>query len=192
MTSLLDEVMPQFDVRSRHTLEVEASAEVVAWVAELYRVDRDASLATRLLILLRGLKLPHGTFREALTASGFALLAERPGEEVVLGTAGRFWALREQANLTTPADLASFQAAFDQPASAAGAVSVRIEPLPERRTLLSTETRVRCTDPAGRKSFGRYWALIRVFSGWIRRDLLRGIGSRAEALARPESAAINS
>jgi hypothetical protein len=191
VTSLLDEVMPQFDVRSRHTLEVEAPAEVVAGVAELYRVDRDASLATRFLILLRGLKLPHGTFREALTASGFALLAERPGEEVVLGTAGRFWALREQANLTAPRDLTSFRE-FDQPASAAGAVSLRIEPLPDRRTLLSTETRVRCTDPAGRKRFGLYWALIRIFSGWIRRDLLRGIGARAEALSRPAAAAMTS
>jgi hypothetical protein len=39
--------------------------------------------------------------------------------------------------------------------------------------ILTTETRVRCTDPAIRRAFLRYWRVIRPFSGLVRREALR-------------------
>jgi hypothetical protein len=92
----------------------------------------------------------------------------------VAATTGKFWTLRELANLEAPADLEAFRV-FARPGWAKGAVSIRVEPGEDGSTNLVTETRVRCVDDAARRRFIAYWTLIRIFSGWIRRDLLRGM-----------------
>ena len=114
-----------------------------------------------------------------LTKSGFTVLAERPGAELVAGTTGQFWALREQAHMESPSDLESFRA-FDRPGWAKGAISLRIESLDDGSTTLTTETRVRCVDHAAHRRFALYWLVIKVFSGWLRRDYLRRIALIAE------------
>ena len=48
------------------------------------------------------------------------------------------------------------------------------------RCLLSTETRVHVKDPAARRSFRRYWFVIKPFSGLTRILFLRAV--RAQAL----------
>ena len=173
--TLIDEVMPEFDFASRHGRNVDAPAEWVAQAVELSRLGGPASL----LFKLRGVRVPSGTLREALTASGFTVLVERPGAEVVAGVNGKFWAMREQDYVEAPRDLEAFRA-FDRPGWAQGAISLRIEPLPDGSTHLSTETRVRCVDGEARCRFAAYWAVIRVFSAWLRRDLLSRIALIAE------------
>ena len=111
--------------------------------------------------------------------SGFTVLAERPGVEMVAGTTGQFWALRERAHMEAPPDLEAFRA-FDRPGWAQGAISLRLEPLEDGSTLLSTETRVWCVDDEARRRFAIYWTFIKVFSGWLRRDLLRRIARISE------------
>ena len=111
--------------------------------------------------------------------SGFTVLAERPGVEMVAGTTGQFWALREQAHMEAPLDLQAFRA-FDRPGWAQGAMSIRVERLLDGSTHLMTETRVRCVDHAARRRFAIYWLFIKVFSGWLRRDFLRRIARIAE------------
>jgi hypothetical protein len=177
--TLLDEVLPECDYRSRHGRQVLAPTEDVARALEQYVVGRDSSLLVRLLIRMRGLKLPHGPVRDVLRQSGFTVLAERPREEVVAGTFGRFWTLREQANMQAPLDLQDFQA-FSRPGWAKAAMSLRVEPRDDGSSTLVTETRVLCMDDRARRLFAPYWAFIKVFSGWIRRDLLSGIARIAE------------
>jgi hypothetical protein len=175
-TTLLDEVLPEFDFRIRHERRVDAPPEWVAEAVDVFRLGRAASL----LFKIRGVRLPFGSIRDVLTRSGFTVLAEHPGVEMVAGTNGQFWALREQAHMEAPPDLDSFRA-FDRPGWAQGAISLRIEPLMDgSKTRLSTETRVRCVDDAARRRFTIYWTLIRVFSGWLRRDFLRKIARIAE------------
>jgi hypothetical protein len=125
--------------------------------------------------------MPSGPIREVLPRSGFTVLAERPGQEMVAGINGQFWAIRERAHLEAPRDLESFRV-FDRPGWAQGVISLRIEALERGSTLLSTETRVRCVDEVARRRFGVYWAVIRVFSGWLRRDFLRRIARAAEGI----------
>lgn len=48
------------------------------------------------------------------------------------------------------------------------------------RTLLTTQTRCRATDPDTRRAMRRYWMFIGPFSGLIRRELLRAVARRAE------------
>lgn len=172
---LLDEVLPEFDFRSRHGRRVAAPPEWVAEAVNLVRVGRAATL----LFKVRGLHLPSGSIRDALVGSGFTVLAERPGVEMVAGTNGQFWALREEAHMEAPYDLQAFRV-FDRPGWAQGALSLRIEPLRDGSTQLVTETRVRCTDDTARRRFAVYWLFIKVFSGWLRRDFLRRIARIAE------------
>jgi hypothetical protein len=176
--TLLDEVLPECDYRSRHDRHVLASPEDAAGALERYRLDRDSSPLVRLLFRLRGLGTPSGSIRDALTGSGFGVLAESP-EEIVVGTFGRFWTVREKRNMEAPRDLEDFQA-FDRPGWAKGAMTLRVEPRDDRTSTLVTETRVHCMDDRSRRRFAPYWALISHFSGWIRRDLLRGIARIAE------------
>jgi hypothetical protein len=43
-----------------------------------------------------------------------------------------------------------------------------------------TETRIHLTDEAARRAFGRYWLVVRLGSGAIRRDWLRAARRHAE------------
>ena len=176
-TTLLDEVLPEFDFRSRHSRRVAASSEHVAAAVDAVEIGLGASLLAR----MRGLRLPPGPIRDVLVGSGFTLLAERPGLEMVAGTTGRFWKLREQAHMEAPPGLQAFRA-FDRPGWAQAAVSVRIDLREDGSTDVTTETRVRCVDHAARRRFAVYWLLIRVFSGWLRRDFLRRIARSAEGV----------
>ncbi|MDP8955851.1 MAG: hypothetical protein M3N24_02690 [Actinomycetota bacterium] len=173
--TLLDDVLPGFHFRSRHRRRVDAPAEWVGQALEMFTVGRGASLLFR----LRGIHLPSGSLREVLTRSGFTVLAEEPGVEVVAGTNGQFWALRELAHMEAPLDVGAFRA-FDRPGWAQAAISVRIEPLEDGGTELTTETRVRCVDDAARRRFAVYWSVIKVFSDWLRRDFLGRVARVAE------------
>jgi hypothetical protein len=174
-TTLLDEVLPEFDFRSRHARHVAATPERVMEAVDRFRLGGAASL----LVRIRGLHIPTGSIRGALVGSGFTVLAERPGVEMVAGTTGQFWALHEQAHMEAPRDLQAFRA-FDRPGWAQGAISIRVERLANGSTEVMTETRVRCVDDAARRRFSIYWAFIKVFSGWLRRDFLRSIARIAE------------
>jgi hypothetical protein len=174
----LDEVLPDYDFRSRHSRTLAAEPEELWWAVERYRLDRDSSFLIRSLFRLRGLSVPRGTLRDALDGSSFTLVAERPGKEIVAATTGRFWTIRERANMEAPDDLDAFLA-FDRPGWAKAAVCIRAEPRDHGATDLVTETRVQCVDYGARRRFAVYWMLINVFSGWIRRDMLEGIASLA-------------
>ena len=177
--TLIDEVLPEVDYRSRHDRHVRASAESLSAAIERYVVGRDSSPLVRLLFRIRGLRMPSGPVRDVLRRSGFTVLAERPGEETVAGTFGRFWTLREQANMQAPLDIEDFHA-FSRPGWAKAAMTLRVEPRDDGSSTLVTETRVLCMDERARRLFAPYWAFIKVFSGWIRRDLLGGIARIAE------------
>ena len=69
---------------------------------------------------------------------------------------------------------------FNEPGAAQAAWNFAIRPLVGNKTVLTTETRVRCVDPAGRWRFRIYWAFIRPFSGLIRLVMLRAIKRDAE------------
>jgi hypothetical protein len=169
--TMLDSILPKPEFANHHSIVIDAPAQGVWQAAQSYRAD--SSWVVRMLFRLRGLPVPK-TLRQSLTGLGFNVLGERPGEEVVVGIAGRFWALNEAANLVPLADARSF-IDFNQPGTAKAAANIRVERLSATRTLLSTETRVSCVDSAARRNFTFYWALIKPFSGIIRLSILHGI-----------------
>jgi hypothetical protein len=187
---LIDEYLPDFDVVERHATVVRARPARV-WTA-LRSTDFGRSRLIGGLFALRTipavLTAPRETLRrwkegrgraltlDSILAMGFALLAERPERELLLGVEGRFWAARRDLRAT---DSQSFRAPLAS-GLARGAWDFRLEPVEEGLTRLSTETRVRCADAAARRRFLPYWLLVRPGSGLIRRAMLAAIRRAAE------------
>lgn len=186
---LLDSLAPAYDVSARHRIWIAAPAEHVYDVARAMDLGRPwlvrVLMAVRVLpalplLMLRAARAPGAVIRGgrtgAVCAVPFTLVAEAPGQEFVLGIVGRFWTLTggvvpagpDQFRQPPPAGLAQAFWNFHVAPSGNG-------------TALSTETRVRCGDEATRRSFMKYWGMIRVGSGLIRRSMLRHIRAAAES-----------
>lgn len=166
--TLLDEIVPRWDVRERHTIEVHAPPERV------FAAIREATLAemplTRVLFRVRGLSAARARRLLDQLPPGFAVLAEEPGRELVFGGIGQPW--KPLGGRSPSADFVS----FDDPGFAKMAMTFRLD-----GSTLWTETRVRVTDAASRRRFLVYWIAIRAGSGLIRRSMLKAIKRRAEA-----------
>jgi hypothetical protein len=105
---------------------------------------------------------------------GFVRLGERPGEELVVGAIGRFWSPTGNRPLPTP-DFAG----FSEPGYAKAAMNFTVTRDGDG-SRITTETRVAGTDAAASRKFRRYWLLIRLGSGAIRRSWLKAIRRRLE------------
>jgi hypothetical protein len=192
---LLDDFMPESDVRASYATRIAASPERV--YACLRTADFDRWGLTRALYALRALPRiaaapretlcrvleelrPHRVTLADMLAGGFTLLGERPGEELVLGTVGRFWRAGGETRPISPAR-------FREPAppgTAKAAWNFAVGRRPDGGAELRTETRVRCADAASRRRFRAYWLVIRPCSGLIRREMLAAVRSAAESNQR--------
>lgn len=181
---LLDDIAPVYDVCSRHAIWVGAHP------SDVYQVARNADLGGPLLVrglmwmravpagvaaLVKGHRRATQTNERSVGRLPFTLVDEAPGQEFVLGIMGRFWTLTGGVIATTPEQ-------FRRPPPAGLALGVwNFQVTPSAAgTLLSTETRVRCGDPATLRQFVRYWRIIRFGSGLIRRSMLQDIRRKAE------------
>ena len=170
---LIDDYAPEYDVASRHHIDVKASLEAVYAAAR--KLDLRRSTLIRILFSLRGLPTRRLDL-EGFLSMGFVLLDEVPQQELVLGLIGQFWTARGALQRFEPA---AFHA-FNQPGYAKAAWTFYLVPQEEGCVRLITETRVQCTDAAGLRRFRRYWRLVGPFSGFIRKEMLRVIKQTAE------------
>lgn len=176
MSSLLEHVLPSYDLREHHETHLDTTPER-AWAALDDLRIRDLPL-TMFLTRLRGgpsawFGKAEGVDRRALDSVAPRELIAEPPRELVLGDIACYTATRPDRPEIARGDLAAFQSFTDPGWSK---VAMNFEFTPDRDgTLLSTETRVLATDPATRKAFRRYWLLVRAGSGLIRRDILRAV-----------------
>ncbi len=190
---LIDDFLPVYDAAERHAITVRVPAELV------YRAIRSADLAgappVRLLLALRalpaaltggggGLRRIRDGFREAITLAeferrGFAVLAENPPHELLIGLVGSFW---KAGGGLLPTSTEAFRGP-QQSGTARAAWNFYVRDCGHGSVVLSTETRVAGADAAATRSFRRYWRMIRPWSGLTRRFMLRAIRREAERLA---------
>ena len=188
---LLDEVMPDYHFRERHAVSVRGTREA-AWQAVRQVTGQEVRLLGALLSLRqvpdrlggsRGFAYDRTRpILEGMTRLGFVELGERPGEELVLGTIGRFWRLT--GNLPVRVDSAQAILAFDEAGYAKTVVNFLVREIAPGTVRVSTETRTRAMDPASRRKFAAYWAVIRPGSGFIRNEWLKAIRRRVEGAPR--------
>lgn len=182
---LIDEYMPEWDVRERHRIRIRASDE------RIYHSLRVADLGghplSRVLLGLRALPAALGRGREGLRQlrdraarpltlgefekQGFCILAEDPPHEMVIGLEGAFWKISGELR---PVDSDTFRHQPIPPGLARAAWNFVVTPERPGVCRLSTETRVRVSARAA-LPLRAYWLLIRPGSGLIRRLMLRRV-----------------
>ncbi|MFE0100168.1 hypothetical protein [Streptomyces sp. NPDC059009] len=174
----LDRLLPRWDHRERHATAVRAPRERVLRAVEETRWREVPFCHALLLIGSLGTKRTKSEepFLGAMTGGGFTEL-HRDESELVIGAVVAVEDPKGPALLAAPPG-ESFRA-FDRPGYYKVAFNFRHD-----KGELTTETRVVSTDERARRAFARYWLLIRLPSGLIRRDWLHGIRRRAELPVR--------
>lgn len=174
---LIDEFLPAYDFSESHETQISASKEKV------YAAVNETNLTDSWLIwglfALRGLGWSSAssnlTLRD-MTRDKFAILGEKPNEEILLGIAGKFWTLTGNVQKI---DTGNFKQ-FSEKGFAKAVWNFSLEET-AGKTRLATETRIQCLDQNARKSFALYWTVVEPFSGLIRTEMLRLIKEKAEA-----------
>jgi hypothetical protein len=165
-TRALDRVLPEFDWREAHSVELPCTPEHA--LATVLSLPVAPDPIVRLLFRLRGLGRGPA-IGQSFEQIGFETLA-RSQTEVVAGAAGTPW--RRRGGLRR----------FDD--AGPGTVRMAIDFRAERLSAgcrLSTETRIAAVDDAGRLAFRRYWFVVGPFSALIRR---RWLAAAATASAK--------
>ena len=206
--TLIEEAMPHYDVRTRHTMWV--PIDVVTAYAALKAITWKEVRLIQPLMILRGLagsgkasKEPSDVEQEAMpifaggTADGgFLTLGERPDAETLIGTIGRFWESDPTASMRAGGSSIRTRdefAVFSAPGYAKCAMSFAARAY-DTGSVLVIETRVAGTDAEATRRFRRYWVVLRIGEALLSRSMLAAVRRRIarEASERPvglESAA---
>ncbi len=187
MTYRLEHLLPGYDRREFHETRVPAPPEI-AWAALVDLRVRDLPLSTALSRLRSGPKAWFSPFdggdERALDNVAPRELCADPPRELILGDIADYTGGGPTRPDVPRGDLESFLR-FDEPGWTKVAMNFRFS-ADGPGTRLSTETRVLATDEAARKAFAKYWLLVRVGSGLIRRDILSAVRSAAAGRTRPD------
>jgi hypothetical protein len=165
-----DEYFPLYDFSESHKILIKCSPQKA--YETLITLNFSESIFIRCLFWLRGLNsrnLQH--LRER-----FTLLYNEPSKEIILGLIARPWKLSGGRLHLSKEDFQS----FSEPDYAKIVWNFTFEHQNENETLVSTETRILCTDIKSRKKFRKYWFFIRPFSGLIRIEILRILRKKLE------------
>jgi len=179
--SRIEEFLPIHDVSASYQVRIYASPLVVYQC--LLRSDFNELWVVRLLMTIRTGKRQHrnrvpGDLPRRLQGTGFVILHNVPGEELVVGVAGKFW--RPDGGRCLDLAAGDF-GEFARPGYAKAAWNFRFGTESGGCTVLSTETRIKCFGRAALWKFRLYWSLISPFSGLIRTAILRDVKAKAES-----------
>ena len=179
---LLDRFIPRYDVVERHRVRVAAPAAITLAAAK----DLDLFEAPLVRAVFKGRELllrahtaqrlrARGMLAE-VQALGWVVLAELPGQEIVLGAVTRPW----QADVTFRPVPGDEFAAFDEPGYVKIAWTLRADPIDSLSSTFRTETRALATDTLARTRFRRYWAFLSPGIFLIRQAMLGPLKAAAE------------
>lgn len=196
-----DRIVPEWQFAEHHEITIAAEpAQVDAAIREV------TAREIRLFRLLTWIRNPGRSWSEqpanilappadepilaVVLRSGFWLLAEEPGRELVLGT---LVITPPEVGSLPPADHENRRQGFTpdrfrdlaSPGYAKAAMNFHLTAEAGGRTRLTTATRVFATDAGTRRAFAVYWRLIYPGSALIRRMWLRAIRERAEGAFQP-------
>jgi len=171
-TTLLDEILPDFDIAVKYTIRIQASPERIF---NILQNGIPTGALTRLLMMVRG--IPRIFRQDECADYSFYKLKQSQAREIVIGIIGQFW---KPAATTIEINSLDEFLSFQRNGFCKAALNLRIVSQQNGMSLLSTETRVVSYGYAKSK-FGAYWRFIKPFSGMIRREILRKIKKQAEA-----------
>jgi hypothetical protein len=178
--SRIEEFLPIYDVSA--TYQVRINASPLAVYQCLLDSDFNELWVVRLLMTIRTGKRQSRNrgpddLPRRLQGTGFVILYDVPGEELVVGVAGKFW--RPDGGRYLDLTASDF-GEFARPGYAKAAWNFRFRTESSECTVLSTETRIKCFGRAALWKFRLYWSLISPFSGLIRMAILSALKAKAE------------
>lgn len=178
MPTTLLEALPRSRFSERHSLDVDAAPEQV-WAA-LTEVRWSDLRITTPLAVIRSLGRTREIGEARLLDQGpVRLLRTDPPWYAAAASIGRPWQVRPEPG-PEASDLRDV-GEFDEPGWLKYGWDFTIKALPGGGTRITTTTLCEPTDETARRRFWPYWALIRPFSGLIRRDMLHAIGRQARS-----------
>ncbi|MFF0572206.1 hypothetical protein ACFYT7_31855 [Streptomyces sp. NPDC004041] len=175
--TLLDQHMPKWHFREHHWVAVDAPCDEVLQAAQEI-TWRQAPVARFLLTFTRNKLHPDGRVLDDFAMGGDTVLALNE-TELLYGGIG------SQAGPVTPdRPMSEVFHDYREPGCTKVGFNMRYAD-----GVLSTETRILATDEKTRRSFGHYWAVIRIPSGLIRIALLAAVkrqvdGGRGKSAGR--------
>jgi len=180
--SLMDEFLPTHDFGASYEIRINAPLSVVYKC--LLRSDFNKLWIVRFLMTIRSGKRPPrnrvpGDLPQRLQGTGFVILDDVPGEELVIGVAGKFW--RPDGGRCLDLTAGDF-GGFARAGYAKVAWNFRLRTKSPKCTVLSTETRIKCFGRAALWKFRFYWSLVGPFSGLIRKAILKQVKTEAESI----------
>jgi len=189
--SLLDRLMPVYDVVERRHVHVAAPADIT--FAAAGEQDLMALPVVRAIFKAREVALgsdsgtttdPRGLL--ALTKSiGWGVLAEAPGREVVMGAVTQPWKANVVFRPLPPHEFV----AFDEADYVKIAWTLRTDPVGANASIFRTETRALATDAAARAKFRRYWSFLSpgiILIRWVALGSLKREAERRFRSGRPD------
>jgi hypothetical protein len=185
--SRIDDFLPTHDFSAAYAIRIDVPSTVVYQC--LLRSDFNKPWVVRLLMSIRsGKPLPRnrvpGDLPQRLKGTGFVTLADVPGDELVIGVAGKFWRPDGGRCLDlTAGDFGGFsRAGYAKERGISGSErnrpSVRYYQ-PRRGSSASVGRRCGC--------FRIYWSLVGPFSGLIPKAILRQVKTEAESTLTADS-----
>ena len=193
-TTLLDKYMPQYDVTEVNSIRIQASPET-GYNALMELSVTEISDIVRFLFWLRALpekpaakrlaQLNYSKpFLKTMLDNGFTAQAEHPPQEFVFGmiTPGDIGRFREKAAMKNVSlkDTRGFMA-FNDPDYIRVVANFSITAADKPGwVIVTTESRSKGLSKKAFRHFKPYWAVIRPWSGLIRRLLLKRTKRKAE------------
>jgi hypothetical protein len=160
--SLLDRVIPMYEVVERHHVRVAAPAETTFSAACNMNLHQSAIVRA----IFKGRELILGGKPEERSAPlglvaqakmwGWGVLAEDPGREIIFGGVTQPWLANPVFRALAPDDFKT----FEEPGYVKIAWTLRADPIDAAKSVFRTETRVVTTDPTSRAKFRQYWAFL--------------------------------
>lgn len=187
-SEIIDFFISEPDVRKRHSIVVDAPAQLVYKVACDF--DMESIPLVRFLFWFRGkvmgAKNSSPPRNEKITPmtlldKGWGKLAEEKGHYLIAGASCQPW---EADVIFTPIESVQFNA-YAEPDRVKIVWTLETEALNSNRTQLATETRAVATDEQARIKFRQYWRFVKIGIVAIRWMLLPAI--RNEAIRQSET-----
>lgn len=188
----IDEFAPEFQFEEFHERLVRATPEAVD--RAIRSVPAEEIRLFHLLTWIRNPRRPWShepanilnppskvPILDVATRSGFVILSDEPGREIVLGTLVARPLGARLAVLGDSASTARRFAELSEAGYAKAAMNFRIEPREGGMCLVTTETRIFATDPRTARRFATYWRFILPGSSLLRVTWLGAIAARAES-----------
>ena len=162
---LIDELMPCFDLRTRHERVIAATP------AQVYRAASAMTIRKlrRVRILLNIREIFSRLKEQPLET--FPVIANESCREIVMAICGKFWAISGNI-LDVPVEVIPL---FQKSGYAKACWNFYIEPMDKGQFRIITDTRVQVYGEAERKKFALYWHLVGPFNGCIRTQILKAI-----------------